>query len=100
MMKTKTVSKFTKFYRWKYSGLVVVPGACALILLAWFSLTGTLEFFDYWSCETIGNYIQDVNVPSDVTPHSYLTEEQHLHLHELLQGCNDNNRFTAPLKHE
>ena len=57
MGRTKTVSPLTKFYKWKYSGLIVVPSAVVLILLVWFSYTSSLEFFDYWSCDTINNYM-------------------------------------------
>ena len=99
-MKTKTVSRFTKFYKWKYSGLIVVPGAVALILLVWFSYTGTLGFYDYWSCDTISNYMLDRDVPGDITPHNELTEDQHLKLHAIYQECVDNDRFAEPMKHE
>jgi hypothetical protein len=99
-MKTKTVSPLTKFYKWKYSGLIVVPGVVALILLAWFSFTSTLEFYDYWSCETISDYMLGVDVPSDITPHNDLTENQHLKLHGIYQECVDNDRFSEPMKHE
>ncbi len=99
-MKTKTVSPLRKFYRWKWSGLIVVPGAVALILFAWFSITSSFEFFETYSCETIYNYMMDVDVPKNITPHSELTEKQHLRLHEIFQECQDNNRFSEPIKHK
>lgn len=99
-MKTKTVSPLTKFYKWKYSGLIVVPSAVVLILLVWFSYTSSLEFFDYWSCDTISNYMMDVDVPLDITPHNDLTEDQHVKLHGIYQECADNDRFSEPMKHE
>jgi hypothetical protein len=98
-MKTKTVSPITKFLHWQYSGLIVVPTACALILLFWFYSTSQAEFFDYWSCETIKNYMMDIDVPDDITPHNDLTEQQHLRLHELLAECNDFQRFSEPFSH-
>ena len=100
MGKTKTVSPLRKFYRWKWSGLVVVPGACVLILFAWFSMTASFEFFETYSCDTIYNYMMDIDVPKDITPHNDLTENQHLRLHEIYQECVDNDRFSEPIKHE
>jgi len=98
-MKTKTVSRLHKFLHWQYSGLIVVPVACALILGGWFYATGEMEFFDYWSCETLKNYVNDVDVPRNVTPHDELTVEQHVHLHELLNECQEHSRYSEPLKH-
>lgn len=97
---SKTVSPLRKFYRWKYSGLIVVPLACVLILAVWFSLTAQAEFFEYWSCDTIKNYMMNIEVPDHITPHNELTEEQHLHMHKLLEGCNSYDRFDEPFKHE
>lgn len=99
MGKTKTVSPLRKFYKWKYSGLIVVPGACALILCAWFYLTAQAEFFEYWTCDTIKNYMMDIDVPDHITAHNDLTEEQHLHLHKILGECNSFDRFDEPFQH-
>lgn len=99
MGKTKTVSPLRKFYRWKYSGLIVVPGACAVILCMWFYFTAQAEFFEYWSCDTIKNYMMDIDVPDHITPHDELTEKQHLHLHTLLEECNDFQRYDEPFSH-
>lgn len=99
MAKTKTVSKLTKFYRWKYSGLIVVPGACALILFAWFSITSSFEFFETYSCYTIFDYAQDENVPNDIPTHDELTDKQHLRLHEIIKECQDNDRIFEKIKH-
>jgi len=85
---SKTVSPLTKFYRWKYSGLIVVSGIVVIILAGWFYYTSTLEFFDTWSCEGLIDYVmtdKDLGVPK----HNELTEKQHLHLHEILQPCMD-----------
>ena len=98
-MKTKTVAPITKFLHWKYSGLIVVPTVCVLILCGWFYFTAQAEFFDYWSCETIKNYMMDIDVPDDITPHNDLTEQQHLRLHKLLAECNDFQRFDVPFSH-
>ena len=65
----------------------MVPLACVLIVGAWTYYTSTLEFFDTWSCETLKNYVQDINVPDDIIPHNELTEEQHMHLHDILMPC-------------
>lgn len=99
MGKTKTVSPLRKFYRWKYSGLIVVPGACAIILCTWFFLTSQAEFFEYWTCDTLKNYVNNVDIPDGMTVHDDLTEKQHLHLHKLLAECNDFQRFDEPFQH-
>lgn len=98
-MKTKTVSPITKFLHWQYSGLIVVPTAVILILIWWFSATGDMEFYDYWSCNTLADYVDGIDLPDDIPKHDELTQEQHTHLHDLLVECQDNNRFFAPLKH-
>ena len=96
---TKTVSPLGKFYRWKYSGLIVVPSAVVIILIVWFSYTSSLEFFDYWDCTTLRNYMMDVDVPGNITPHDELSITQHLHLHEIVQECQDFDRFSGPISH-
>ena len=94
------VHPLTKFYKWKYSGLVVVPGSVLIIAILWFSYTSSLEFFDNYSCSTIKDYMMDIDVPSDVTPHNDLTEAQHLKLHALLDECIKYDRFSEPVKHD
>lgn len=94
-----TVHPLTKFYKWKYSGLVVVPGSVILILTWWFLATGQAEFFEYWSCDTIKDYMMNIDVPEHITPHDQLTEKQHLHLHKLLDECNTFERYSEPFEH-
>jgi len=96
---SKTVSPLRKFYRWKYSGLIVVPGACVLILVTWFSLTAQAEFFEYWTCDTLKNYVNGVDLPDDITIHDDLETSQHLHLHKLLNECSSFERFGEPFQH-
>jgi len=98
-MKSNTLSPVRRFLHWQYSGLVVVPTAVILIMIWWFSATGDMEFYDYWSCDTLKNYVMDLDVPEDIPSHKDLTEEQHLHLHVLLAECQDNSRYSEPLKH-
>jgi len=83
-----TVSPITKFLHWKYSGLIVVPAAVLLILGGWFYYTSTLEFFDHFSCQGLIDYATNKHDLGDAyPPHNELTEEQHLHLHEILEPC-------------
>ena len=95
----KQVSSLRKFYRWKYSGLIVVPGACVLILAVWFSLTAQAEFFEYWACDTLKNYVNNVDIPDGMTVHDDLEPSQHEYLHKLLEGCNSFDRFDEPFQH-
>lgn len=86
----KTVSPIIKFYKWKYSGLIVVPAAVLLILCGWFYYTSTLEFFDHFSCQGLIDYVTiDKDLGEGIPRHNDLTEEQHLHLHKILQPCLD-----------
>lgn len=88
--KTKKVSLVKKFFHWKYSGLIVVPTVIISILFMWFSYTSTLEFYDQFSCEGLINYVTlDKELGTEIPRHNELTEEQHLHLHEILQPCLD-----------
>jgi hypothetical protein len=83
-----TVSPIKKFYRWKYSGLVVVPTAVLIILTGWFSYTSTLEFYDHFSCQGLIDYVTlDRDLGEGIPRHNELTERQHAHLHEILQPC-------------
>lgn len=88
------------FYRWKYSGLIVVPTVMLLIVGGWFYYTSSLEFFDPWSCQTIENYLLDKDVPDDITPHNDLTEEQHLKLHAIYDECRSMDTFQGWTPHE
>ncbi len=86
--KSKTVSPIRKFYKWKYSGLVVVPGTCIIIMAMWFSYTSSLEFFDHFSCQGLIDYATSTrDLGPDYPTHAELTEEQHNKLHVILEPC-------------
>ncbi len=71
-----------------------------LILLAvvtWIYMDMQTEFFTAWSCETLYDYIQDIDVPDRFPKHTEITEDQHLKLHTILAECQD--RFNAPSNH-
>ena len=97
-MGRSTVHPLTKVYKWKYSGIIAVPGVVILILTLWFSYTFSLEFFDGYSCDTLRNYMMGVDV-GDVIPHDLLDDSQHFHLHEIIQECREYDRFAEPINH-
>lgn len=92
-------TQLRKFYRWKYSGLIVVPGSVALILAVGFYFTSQAEFFEYWTCNTLKDYAMNVDIPDGMTPHDELSVQQHLHLHKLIKECNEYERFEIPFVH-
>lgn len=76
-----------KFYKWQYSGLITVPLVCGLILLAWFSYTGTLEFYDSFSCSGLMAYkINGVSLDGNPT-YQEMSEESKIHYDEILEEC-------------
>ena len=93
------VSPLTRFYKWRYSGIIVVPSVVILIFAAIYYQQSQLEFFDNWSCETLTDYVMDIDVPKEYPKHNDMTEYQHNKIHSHLQECQDNNRFSVPLNH-
>ena len=53
------------------------------------------EFFSVWSCDTINNYLLQIDVPEDIPNHSTLTENQHQKLHSIHQQCVESTPFTT-----
>lgn len=57
------------------------------------------EFYTAWSCDTINDYLMDIDVPSYIPNAHTLPEDQHLELHQILQECQDSQRFSKPIEH-
>jgi hypothetical protein len=76
-----------RFYKWQYSGLITVPLVCGLILFAWFSYTGSLEFYDSFSCEGLMAYkINGVSLDGNPTYQDMNVENQ-THYDSILEDC-------------
>lgn len=55
------------------------------------------EFFSSWSCDTIRDYMLNIDVPAQFPKHNDLTSDQHIKLHKIYQECVDNTRFFTPV---
>ncbi len=55
------------------------------------------DFYDKYSCDTIRDYLMDIDVPSDIPNAHSLPEEQHLEVHQIQEECEANQRFSEPL---
>jgi hypothetical protein len=74
-----------KFYRWKYSGWIVIP---VFIAIAWGIYEGMVqqnEFFDGFSCEMLKSFDRGISVRGHVI--SELDEEQREHFNVILNEC-------------
>ena len=89
-----------KFIYWKYSGLIVVPTICIIIVLSWTMFTQSQEFYDTWSCATIKKYLMDLDTPDEMINHNDLMKEPHLKLHVIWKECLDINKFTPADDHD
>lgn len=92
-------SFLTRFYKWRYSGIIVVPTLVVLVFAAIYYQQAQLDFYDNWSCETLTDYVQDIDVPKGFLTHDEITIPQHDKIHFFLQECQDNKRFSVPLNH-
>ena len=81
MLKTQ----LRKFYRWKYSGWIVIP---VFIGIAWgiYDLSVQQnEFFDGFSCEMLKSFERGISVRGHVI--SELTLQQREHFDVILKEC-------------
>lgn len=98
-MKREKKSLGSRWWRYKWSG----PLTFAPIIILGIALYGYMEyekeFFTAWSCDTIYDYLLDKDVPDEFPKHNDLTESQHLKIHKILDECQADSPFTAPLQH-
>lgn len=93
-------SRFSRFVYYKYSGPIVFVPLIILAVGVFLYMDYNNEFFSAWSCDTIGSYLLDIDVPEEFPKHNDLTEDQHLKLHKIYQECVDTERFSAPISHD
>lgn len=55
------------------------------------------EFFTAWSCETIGDYIQDKDVPMEFPKYDDLTIEQSSKIKNIVNECNSVAKFSEKM---
>ena len=88
-------SKFSRFAYYKYSGIIVFAPIIILAVIGYVYMSTEQEFFSAWSCDTINDYLLQIDIPEDMIQHNDLTDEQHLKLHEIHQECVDATPFTT-----
>ena len=99
MKKNKQKSLFDRFRFYKYSGPIVFVPLILLIVTLFIYVYTQVDFYESWSCDTLQDYVMDVDIPTDIIPHGEMTISQHNKIHVLLQECQDNQRFSSPIEH-
>ena len=91
----KNNSKLSRFVYYKYSGIMVFAPLIITAVIGYVYMASEQEFFSSWSCDTINNYLLQIDVPEDIPKHDTLTENQHLKLHIIHQQCVESTPFTT-----
>lgn len=99
MKKNKRASLGTRFWRYKWSGPIVFAPLIILGVFTWAYFENEKEFFTSWSCDTIEDYLLNIDVPERFPIHNELTDNQHIKLHKIYQECVD-TKFTPDINHE
>ena len=92
-------SKLSRFVYYKWSGPIVFVPLILLGVFGYIYMETEKEFFTAWSCDTISNYLLDIDVPDDIVKHNDITEEQHIKLHKIYQECTESEKFSMPISH-
>lgn len=74
-----------RFYRWKYSGWIVIPFIIALAWWAYDLSVQQLEFFDGFSCPMLDSFSKGIMVRGHSI--SELDEKQLEHFNAILTEC-------------
>uniref|UniRef100_A0AAT9JGS8 ORF27 n=1 Tax=Nitrosopumilaceae spindle-shaped virus TaxID=3065433 RepID=A0AAT9JGS8_9VIRU len=90
---------FKRWYKWNYSGVITVVLGVILVFGGLFYWQDNQPFYNNWSCDTLVDYVMNVDVPDQFPKHNELTEDQHNQVHQFLDECQENNRFSAPIEH-
>lgn len=99
MKKNTRASLGARFWRYKWSGPIVFAPLIVLGIFTWAYMENEKEFFTAWSCETINDYLMDIDVPDDLPNAHTLPEDQHLKLHKINDECNDVGKFSPKKDH-
>lgn len=74
-----------RFYRWKYSGWIVIPIIIGIVWGIYDLSVQQNEFFDGFSCEMLKSFDKGISVRGHVI--SELDAEQMYHFKEILYEC-------------
>ena len=78
-------TQLKRFYRWKYSGWIVIPFIIALVWGVYDLSTKQLEFFDGFSCDMLSDFEKGIKVRGHFI--SELDDEQRKHFDVILTEC-------------
>ena len=92
-------SKLSRFVYYKWSGPIVFVPIIILAVSVYVYMSVEQEFFTAWSCDTIENYLLDIEVPDKFPKHNDITDSQHVKLHKIWQECVDAEPFHKPNTH-
>ena len=82
-------TQLKRYYRWRYSGPIIVIGGFALAILAWNLITSGIDFYEKFTCPQMLDYYQDNHVRVGLPMYSDLTEEQKAEYESLMKPCID-----------
>lgn len=74
-----------RFYRWKYSGWIVIPFVIAIAWIGYDLMVQQNEFFDGFSCEMLIDFERGISVRGHFI--SELDEKQLKHFNDILNEC-------------
>lgn len=78
-------TQLKRFYRWKYSGWIVIPFVIIIIWGAYDLSTKQLEFFDGFSCDMLSDFQKGIIVRGHNI--SELDEKDLTHFNVILDEC-------------
>lgn len=93
MKKGKQAPLLSRWWRYKWSGLITFAPIIILSIALYGYMELEKEFFTSWSCDTIEDYLLDIEVPDRFPTHLELTDDQHLKIHKIHQECVDDTPF-------
>lgn len=94
LKKNKQAPLLSRWWRYKWSGLITFAPIIILSIGLYIYMDMEREFFSAWSCETINDYLMDIEVPDDLPNAHTLPEDQHLKLHKINDECFNSEKFS------
>ena len=96
MKKNKQAPALSRWWRYKYSGLITFAPIIIVAIILAVVVNEEQEFYSAWSCQTIEKYMLGDEVPEEFPLHNDLTENQHLKLHKINDECMLSEPFMTP----
>ena len=83
-------TQLKRFYRWKYSGWLVIPLLVGFVWLAYDGMVQQNEFFDGFSCDMLRDFDREIKVRGHTIDE--LNYQQRVHFDEILLECKNNGK--------